>query len=128
MKGIQVFNGQLTNGATPNTIEGLVTGYVCVVFGGRGKVRTGWQGITGTRNNLRSWILGVEVFGRDFVAVQRISDDVFDILEGFEPPNCSELENSFSGKIANPVETMASFSREGIGMLFDTTLDMGTVE
>lgn len=128
MKGIHIHRGQITDGEAPGIDpEKLINGYVCVVFGGRGKVRLGWQGITGTRNNLRSWVIGVEVYARDNTAKDRISDDVFEILEGYEPPSCVELENTFSGKIQNPLSTMASFSREGIGMLFDTTVDMGTV-
>lgn len=128
MKGLYIHRGQLTDGeSAPVDTDVLIKGYVCVVFGGRGKVRLGWQGITGTRNNLRSWIIGLEIYARDNVAKDRIADDCFEILEGFIPPSCVELENTFSGKIENPLSTMASFSREGIGMLFDTTIDMGTV-
>jgi len=119
LKGIQAFRGPLTDGEYAKTDpEGLINGYYVVNFGGRGRVAGSLQGITGTRNDLRRFIFGVEVYGRDSVSKDRISDDVWDALEGYEPVNCGELSAENSGKIANPLNVKQNITREGIGMIF----------
>lgn len=119
LNGIQIERGPLTDGEYAKTDkEGLINGYIVVNFGGRGRVAGGLQGITGTRDDLRRFLFGIEVYGRSSIAKDRISDDVWDALEGYEPFNCGELSAENSGKIANPLNTRQNVTREGIGLIF----------
>lgn len=119
LKGRQMARGPLTDAqrATTDT-EGLVNGYGIVNFGGRGRVGQGMQGITGTRNDLRRFVFGVEVYSRSSTDRDRLADDVWDTLEGFEPYNCGEVSGEFSGEIASPLAVKQNIVREGVGLVF----------
>jgi len=126
MKGIRGFRGGVDNGVTTVTNEaGDLIPYYVIVFGGRGKVRGAWQGITGTRDDLRRFVFGVEVYAKNEEEVDRVSDDVWDILEGCVPPNAGEVSGVYSGAIENPLQLRQNHTRDGMGLIFET--HVGTV-
>lgn len=121
LNGIQVFDGQVTDGQQVATnADALINGYVAVVFGQRGQARNAYQGITGVLDDLRTFIWGVECYGRDTRAKRRIAGAVAGALEGADIYNCGEVRQTFSGAIENPLETKSNISREGVGLLFST--------
>lgn len=119
LEGRQITRGPLTDGQRATTDdEGFLTGYAVVNFGGRGRVAGNMQGITGTREDLRRFVIGIEVFARSSTDRDLLSDDIWDAMEGFQPFNCGELSGEFSGEIASPLRVKQNIVREGVGLIF----------
>lgn len=120
IRGVKVVRGQIDDGErVPTDDDGRMVPYICVVFGGRGKMSMGQRGIVTSRQDLQRFVFGVECYGLDAAEVDRLADRVEDILEGYEPPDAGQVSAINSGRIENPADVKQNHSRDGIGLLFE---------
>jgi len=113
------FRGQLVGPeAVPTNGAAEPQPYYVVIFGGRQRLASRYQGIVGARGDSKTLTVGVEVYGRDSAEKDRLADAVEDALEGFEPAGEGEMRSQYSGKIENPIDLQRNHFREGIGLTF----------
>lgn len=104
--------------ATVTNAAGEIMPYGIFTAGSKGKARSEYRGITGTRGDLRQWYFGVEVYAKNAAEVGRVFDDTFDVLEGYEPVNCGEISYDMDSRSTSPVELRQNHYRDGRAMIF----------
>lgn len=117
--GVILFNGQVTDGERVPVRDGILQPYICLVFGGQGKVSMAQQGIVTNRQDLRRLVFGVECYHASIREADRLADRVIDCLRGFEPVGAGQIDDLNSGRIENPADLKQNHSRDGIGLIFE---------
>lgn len=124
MLGVGLFLDAVTGGAsTVLDANGRLKPYVVITFGSRSRVRSSAEGIVGAKSNLKLFSFGVEMYAKDAKEVGRVEDDLIEILEGWEPPMCSEITAGLSGIVTNPLSFQQGQTRDGRGIIFSTYFD-----
>lgn len=129
LRGVFVNEGQITDAnLVPTDDLGRPIPYICVVFGGRGKVAQGQRGIVTVRQDLKRMVFGVECYDYTKGGADILGDRVSDVLEGFEPTDGGEIGEINSGRIDNPADVKQNHARIGTGLLFDLMVNTRTVD
>lgn len=79
--------------------------YVALYTGGTFRPAARHRGIVTSRADIKHHTVGVEVVAGFMETALEVADDVRDILEGFEPPNSSQLVEDTSGTSKRPVDS-----------------------
>lgn len=97
-KKFGVFEGAIPLGYEQTVEFGQHAPYIIVGFGGQSEVQMGYQGISGTRDNLKWTSVAVEAVANSPATVRRVADLIRDSLEGFSPDeDWGELVEQMSG-------------------------------
>lgn len=109
--GLSKVQGRVFEGDAPQggeiPIDGLgrVQPYVVSIYGGLLRVRQGQRGITSTRDDLKHHTMLFLVTASSVAQANNISDDLRDLLEGYEPAGASELYEETSGNAKYPADS-----------------------
>lgn len=119
--GVKGYEDEVTDATQVEMTNGYINPYYVVVFGGRGPIADYAKGIVGTRGDQRILYFGVECYAASPREWRTLSGIVSDRLEGFEPPDCGEIQSGYSGQIENPVALKQNHVKFGIGLTFHCT-------
>lgn len=102
----RVFEGDVPQGSdVPVDSLGRVRPYATMIYGGTFRTRRGLRGIVSTRNDVKHHSLLVLVTASSVDQANDISDDIRDLLEGFEPEGGTELYEETSGNAKYPADS-----------------------
>lgn len=102
----RVYDGDVSDGALiPISEAGYNRPYITLIYGGRFRAGRRMRGITGTRDDVKYHTLMVLVTGPSLDLTNELTDEVADVLEGFEPEGASELYEESTGTARYPADS-----------------------